>query len=123
MKETIYVLVPAYNAEEYIETTFDSLIRQTYTDWICLCMDDGSTDRTWEIIQKYSHKDKRFKVFTQRNQGVTKTLNTLLKKVEGPYLYYLDSDDYIHPQTFQTLISIIKKQNQMLLNVELNVFI
>ena len=111
MKETIYVVVPAYNVEKYLETTFNSLINQTYSDWICLCMNDGSTDKTWDVMQKYAQMDNRFKVFTQENQGVTKTLNILLDKVNGPYLYYLDSDDCIHPKTFETLLSVLQKTN------------
>ena len=111
MKDTIYVVIPAYNVDKYLAITFNSLLGQTYTDWVCLCMDDGSTDETFKVMQQFAEKDKRFKIFTQKNQGVTKTLNTLLDKVEGPYLYYLDSDDYIHPKTFETLMYFMHKTN------------
>lgn len=72
-------------------------------------MDDGSTDQTWKILQAYSRKDPRIKVFSQKNQGVTKTLNTLLDKVTSEYLFYLDSDDYIHPQTLEILLHLMEK--------------
>ena len=101
--------MPVYNVEKYIKTALDSLINQTYKNWICLCMDDGSNDNTFEVLKKYARLDKRFTVFSQNNQGVTKTLNTLLNKVQGDYLYYIDSDDYIHPQTFETLLAVMQK--------------
>ena len=116
MKDAIYVVIPAYNVDKYLAITFNSLLGQTYADWVCLCMDDGSTDETFKVMQQFAEKDKRFKIFTQKNQGVTKTLNTLLDKVEGPYLYYLDSDDYIHPKTFETLIQLLGYKKMIYLN-------
>jgi glycosyltransferase involved in cell wall biosynthesis len=107
----ISVVVPAYNAEHYIEECLDSLIAQSYTDWECLCMNDGSFDQTWPIMQSYAGKDPRIKIFSQENKGVTRTLNTLLEKVTGDYLFYLDSDDFIHPQTFEILLSIAERDH------------
>jgi glycosyltransferase involved in cell wall biosynthesis len=106
----ISVLVPAYNAENYLEECLNSLLAQSYTNWECLCMNDGSKDQTWQMMQAFAKKDSRIKVFTQTNQGVTRTLNTLLDKVTGEYLFYLDSDDFIHPQTFEILSSVIERQ-------------
>jgi len=102
---TIYVVMPAYNAEKFIGTAFDSLLAQTYSDWKCLCVNDGSNDKTLEIMQKYAQKDKRFIIFTQENKGVTYSRNFLLNRVQGPYLAFLDADDYWHPQMLETLLS------------------
>jgi len=74
-------------------------------------MNDGSTDQTWPLMQAFAKKDSRIKIFTQTNQGVTRTLNTLLEKVTGEYLFYLDSDDFIHPQTFELLQSIAEQDH------------
>lgn len=104
----ISVLIPAYNVGAFIHETFDSLLNQTYSNWECYCVDDGSTDNTYEIMQRYAQKDSRFHVFQQKNSGVTKTSNFLLNQPDETtkYLYYLDSDDYIHPQTFEILVKI-----------------
>jgi glycosyltransferase involved in cell wall biosynthesis len=72
-------------------------------------MNDGSRDGTHAILQSYSQKDARVKVFTQNNQGVTRTLNTLLAKVDSDYLFILDSDDCLHPQTLEILRTIIER--------------
>jgi len=74
-------------------------------------MNDGSRDGTYAVLQSYSQKDVRIKVFTQDNQGVTRTLNTLLAKVDGDYLFILDSDDCLHPQTFEILRTIIEREH------------
>lgn len=108
---TIYVVMPAYNVEKFIGTAFDSLLAQTYPNWKCLCVNDGSKDKTWEIMQSYAEKDSRFLIFNHENQGVTKSRNFLLDKVEGPYLAFMDSDDYLHSQMFEILIkNLIEKQ-------------
>ena len=101
---TIYVVMPAYNVEKFIAMAFDSLRAQTYPHWKCLCMNDGSTDKTWQIMQEYARKDKRILIFRQENKGLTKTMNILLNKVKGPYLAFVDSDDCIHPQMFEILL-------------------
>ena len=111
MNDTIFVIAPAYNTEKYIKDAFDSLIAQTYPNWQCLCMNDGSADSTFEIMQSYAKQDSRFAIFSQENKGLTKTLNILLDKVKDGFIYYLDSDDYIHPQTFETLMHFMHKTN------------
>lgn len=108
---TIYVIMPAYNVEKYIAHTFDSLLAQTYPNWKCLCMNDGSLDKTYDIMKSYANKDTRIQIFSQENQGVTKASNKLLENVEGPYLAYLDADDIIHPQMFEILLQNLIKEN------------
>jgi glycosyltransferase involved in cell wall biosynthesis len=107
----ISVVVPAYNAGNYLEECLNSLLAQTFTNWECLCMNDGSTDQTWHMMQEFAKKDSRIKIFTQVNHGVTRTLNTLLDKVTGEYLFYLDSDDFIHPQTLEILYAIAERDH------------
>ena len=105
----IFVLISAYNVGRLIQNTFDSLIKQTYPYWECYCMNDGSTDNTYDVMQKYAASDKRIHVFTQDNAGLTHTNNRLLnmlKDDETDYIYFLDSDDYLHPQTFEMAVKI-----------------
>ena len=115
----IYVLVPAYNVASVLNETLDSLLAQTYTDWECFCMDDGSSDGTYEILKRYAQKDSRFHVFHQTNQGVTKASNALLDKIDGKnkYIFFLDSDDCIHPQTFEILVHLQKETNADIMEI------
>lgn len=104
----VCVIVPAYNVGKLIQNAFDSLIDQTYPYWECYCMNDGSTDNTYEVLQKYAAQDKRFHIFTQENAGITRTNNRLLDKLDDKpdYIYFLDADDYLHPQTLEILVSV-----------------
>ncbi len=77
----INVIIPMYNVEKYLRMCLDSLRNQTYANWRCFLMDDGSTDRTLAIAKSYAEKDDRFQVFTQPNQGAAKTRNNLLDKI------------------------------------------
>lgn len=110
-QKKISIIMPAYNVGHVLHETFDSLLQQTYTEWECLCMDDGSTDNTYDVMQRYAKRDKRFRIFQQKNAGVTTASNALLNQVDTQttYIYFLDSDDYIHPQTFETLVRIQQK--------------
>ena len=102
---SIYVIIPVYNAEKYIARTLDSLIQQTEQNWFCFLCDDGSTDHTLRIISEYAEEDRRFFVFHQENKGVGATLNRLLDKIpdSAQYVAILDADDVIHPQMYEIL--------------------
>ena len=89
----VTVVIPAYNAEKYIEETFDSLRAQTLTDWEALIVDDGSTDATAQIAEKASHADARFRLLRQENAGVSAARNHGLSEAQGTYILFLDSDD------------------------------
>ncbi len=107
----IAVLVPAYNVEKFITEMFDSLLAQTYPYWECFCLDDGSTDSTYDMMKQYAAKDKRIHVFRHENRGVTKTSNKLLDMVDTSfdYIYHCDSDDCIHPQAFEIMVAVQQK--------------
>ena len=89
----ITVVIPAYNAEKYIEETFSSLRAQTLTDWEALIVDDGSTDATAQIAEKASASDARFRLLQQENAGVSAARNHGLHEAQGTYILFLDSDD------------------------------
>ncbi len=89
----ISIIVPIYNAEKYIKKCVDSLINQTKKELEFILVNDGSTDKTEEIIKRY--KDKRIKYFKNKNQGIGKTRNFGLTKATGNYIMFLDSDDYL----------------------------
>lgn len=93
----VQIIVPLYNMEGYISKTLDSLINQTFKEIEILCINDGSTDSSLEIIQHYSSKDKRVKVFTKNNGGIADARNFGLAQVTAPYFAFVDSDDTVEP--------------------------
>ncbi len=95
----VTVLMPAYNAEEYIREAIDSVLAQTYTEFELLIVNDGSTDRTESIIQSYA--DERIKLISQENKGVIGALNTGLMHANGKYIARFDADDVCLPERLQ----------------------
>ena len=96
-------IIPAYNAELYIERCLNSILSQTKTNWECIIVNDGSNDNTQGILDKYVIKDNRFKVFTQRNTGPGSARNFAIEQAVGDYVVFVDSDDYIDCQYIELL--------------------
>ena len=90
----ISVIVPVYNCENYIEESIRSILNQSFKDIEVICIDDGSTDDSLNILKELSMQDARLKVYTQENQGVSVARNNALEKVSGDYIYFFDADDY-----------------------------
>ena len=101
----ISVIIPVYNSEKYISETLDSLIKQTFTDWNAICVDDGSTDSSLKILKQYAKKDKRIQILTQKNLGVIVARNNAIKQSDSEYIYTLDIDDVIAPDCLEKLYS------------------
>ncbi|MGL4570119.1 MAG: glycosyltransferase [Clostridium sp.] len=95
--DNIYVsiIVPVYNVEDYIEECIESLINQTLKNIEIILINDGSTDKSLEILKKYSDIDNRIKVIEQENSGLAMTRNRGVEESTGKYLMFIDSDDYI----------------------------
>lgn len=101
----VSILIPAYNAERYLNQCLDSIIYQTYRNLQIIVIDDGSKDNTWKICQEYLAKDKRLEIYHQTNCGVAKTRNHLLQKVNGDYVLFVDADDWMEPDMIDYLVS------------------
>ena len=91
----ISVIIPVYNTQEYLRECIDSVLNQNFQDIEIICINDGSTDNSQDILDEYHKKDIRFKVFTQKNQGLAKSRNVGLNHAKGEYVIFLDSDDYL----------------------------
>ena len=89
----VSVIIPVYNNEEYLEECLNSVINQTLDDLEIICIDDGSTDNSLNILNEYSNKYEFIKVFSGENQGAANARNKALKHATGEYVAYLDSDD------------------------------
>lgn len=90
----VSIIMPVYNVEEFIEEGLDSLLNQSMKHIEVICVDDGSTDRSLEILNRYSAIDKRVRVFTQKNKGAGAARNLGISNAKGEYLIFLDSDDF-----------------------------
>ncbi|HKM19765.1 MAG TPA: glycosyltransferase [Candidatus Dojkabacteria bacterium] len=107
MNPKVSILMPSFNYENYIKIAIDSVLQQTYTNWELIIIDDGSTDSSVSIIKEY--KDKRIKLHTQKNRGVTKTLNKAFQLSKGEYICFLDADDSYHPNKLKEQIEMMQK--------------
>lgn len=105
----ISVIIPAYNSEQFIAQTFDSLLRQTLSDIEVIVVNDGSTDKTPEIIKSYCEKNGIFSCYTQANAGVSAARNFGLSKAKGEYVVFLDADDYYSDNALQAFYDAAKK--------------
>jgi glycosyltransferase involved in cell wall biosynthesis len=99
----ISVVVPVYNVEKYLERCVKSVVRQTYTDWELILVDDGSPDRCPEMCDEYSKKDSRIKVIHQENAGLSNARNAGIREAQGTYLIFLDSDDWMTKNALNTI--------------------
>lgn len=105
----ISIIVPVFNVEAYLPRCLDSLIYQTYKDIEIICVNDGSTDRSLEILFGYSEKDKRIKVISRENMGISASRNDALDVATGEYIMFVDSDDWIEIQTCEKAIRSIQE--------------
>lgn len=109
MKQKISVIVPIYNAEDYLGACLDSILCQTYRDFELLLIDDGSPDGCGKICDEYSKDDERIRVFHQSNQGVSSARNLGLSKSTGEFVLFVDSDDTIHSDLLSDVVKAVKK--------------
>ncbi|WP_269794799.1 glycosyltransferase family 2 protein [Streptococcus mitis] len=100
----ISVIVPVYNVETYLEECLDSIQNQTYTDFEVLLVNDGSTDGSQAICERYCQADKRFRLMNQTNQGQSVARNTGVTASRGEFIAFVDSDDIILPNYLETLM-------------------
>lgn len=102
----VSVIIPVYNVEKYLRRCLDSVLNQTYDNWEAVCVNDGSPDNSVAILDEYAQKDERFKVVTKENGGLSDARNVGLENSTGDYINFLDSDDLIHPQTFEITVGL-----------------
>ena len=93
----VSIITPVYNSEKYLPVFFDSLLNQTFSDFEIIMVDDGSTDSSLENCLEYANKDKRIRVFSQGNSGVSASRNKGLDEANAEWVCFIDSDDYVLP--------------------------
>lgn len=106
------IIIPVYNAEKFIEECIESILNQTFNNFEVLCINDGSTDNSLEILEKYSKLDNRIKVLTQTNQGSSAARNLGLKNAQGEYILFCDADDKFKPNLCSVVAAVALKENK-----------
>lgn len=107
------IIIPCYNAGEYVLNSLNSMLLQTFKDFEVVVVNDGSTDNTEEIITSSINNDSRFHYFYKENSGVAETRNFGIEKSSGRYILFLDADDFLLPETLSTIYGKIE-DNQLI---------
>ena len=108
----VTVILPVYNAEDYVERCLDSILNQTYTDYEIMVINDGSKDSSYEIIKKYEEKNPdKIIVINQENKGVARTRNESIKRADSKYIMFVDNDDYLDKDYIETYVKAIEKDD------------
>ena len=110
----VSVIIPIYNAEKFISGTIESVIAQTYQDWEIIAVDDGSTDKTPEILTKYKKKlSSNLQVITQENSGVSIARNKGIPAARGEYIAFLDHDDLWTPEKLEKQVKLLDSNKEL----------
>ena len=111
MSETplISVIMPVYNVEKYLPACLNSLLAQTFSDFELICVNDGSTDSSAQILADFAAKDKRIKIINQPNKGLSAARNTGFAHAQADWIYFIDSDDAAHPQLLEIAYTAAQK--------------
>ena len=121
-KPKFSVVIPVYNTESYLAECIDSLIHQPYENFEAICINDGSTDKSLQVLEDFAQKDGRIKVINQKNQGVSAARNAGIDAAVGDYIIFLDSDDFLAENCLYIFSQIIEKEKPDVIQYDLKVF-
>lgn len=109
-EKKVSIIIPAYNVAGYIEACLDSILAQTFPEYEVIVINDGSTDSTPVICDRYAQKDKRITVIHKKNEGVSAARNTGIDRATGEYFLFFDGDDFVEPYACEELYALIKEK-------------
>lgn len=114
MSPKVSIIIPCYNQAPYLPKAIESLLSQTWEDWECIIVDDGSTDNSADIVKKCCAEDKRFFLYQKENGGSATARNMGLEKAQGEYIQFLDADDSMDSRKLERQIALMdEKQSDM----------
>lgn len=116
MNELVTIIVPVYNAEKNLGRCISSIHNQTYKNLEIIFINDGSKDKSLDILNEYVQKDNRIQVVSQENKGVSATRNLGIELSKGDFLYFMDADDEIEPKVVETLYTAIKDNSDLVIS-------
>ena len=105
----ITIIVPVYQVERYLDRCVQSVLAQTFRDFECILVDDGSTDASGRMCDEYARKYDNFSVVHKENGGLSSARNVAIPQAKGKYLYFLDSDDVLHPQALELMLRTMEE--------------
>jgi hypothetical protein len=108
----ISVIIPCYNSARFLPVALESVLWQTYGNWECILVDDGSTDRSEEIIRSFSDRDPRFRYIAQKNSGPSAARNRGINAATGDYIQFLDADDLLPKERFERCMAVFQTEQQ-----------
>ena len=107
----VSIIIPTFNTEKYLSQCLDSVVNQTLKEIEIICVNNGSTDNSLEILEEYAEKDSRVKVLSIENRGLSIARNYGIQYASGEYIGFVDSDDYIHLEMFEKLYNVAKSRD------------
>ena len=106
MSELVSIVIPVYNSEQFLKESLESILNQTYPNIEIICVDDGSTDNSLQILKSYSEK---ITIISQKNQGLASALITGINNMHGKWFKWFSPDDVMYSHTIETLVNSAKK--------------
>lgn len=116
----VSIIIPAHNVEKVLPRCLDSILGQSIPDWEALVVDDGSTDATAAVLDRYAAQDARIQAIHQPNQGVSTARNNAMEQATGEYVLFVDGDDFIHPQTLEICLNLAERDRSDLVTFTYN---
>lgn len=116
----VSVIVPVYKAEKYLRQCIESILAQTFTDWECILVDDGSPDHSGTICDEYAARNSRIRVIHKENGGVSSARNVALGRMTGKWLTFVDSDDRLYPNALQRWVEVAEQNSLDLIQCHFN---
>ena len=107
----VSIIIPVYNVQEYLSVCLDSVVKQTIKNKEIIVINDGSTDKCYEILTEYKRKFPEIIIINQKNRGISETRNAGLKAASGEYIAFVDSDDFIELNMFEKMYKSAKREN------------
>jgi len=111
LQPLVSVIVPVYNVERYLTEALGSVLTQTLTDIEVICVNDGSTDDSLAVLETIAREDPRVQIINQENRGLSEARNSGVRFAKGKYLYFMDSDDMIEPETLELCVTDMEQRN------------
>lgn len=106
----VSIIIPCYNQAQYLDDALQSVLDQTYSNWECIIVNDGSPDSTEEVAKKWIERDERFKYVKKENGGLSSARNAGIDIAKGEWIQFLDADDYLHPAKLQESLNCLAKR-------------
>lgn len=112
----VSIIIPVYNVEPYLEQCLSSVAAQSFSDWECIVVDDGSTDGSGAICDLWAKRDSRFRIVHQENAGVSAARNRGLELAQGKWINFIDSDDWVDTDYLKVMVDAASEDTQLIVS-------